>query len=312
MIAASTTIVGELETSLGVPTFAFFANWSGEYSVDADEEAGRLLTSMIVDRLRYEKVDDVAIVLGARGGYPAFADAVLRAMEQLDVGLQVIIPCRIGGSIGLVAVGADQVTFHPRAGISAVDSGPCVVPRKKLDASLIAHCPVDALDLGQVEQGEEPLYARLAYDRLIRDDQRRMACHLASGLGADEVAAEALFESTLGQGMTVGASQLAELGVDARVAPVPLAEQLEELLEWATDTVQLFAEPEDRFEVSDSLADEVEFKPATKVSAAAIVGVEAVWLHELDTGSPDPDAPRLLGKWRRWDPEGHGELSPPE
>lgn len=304
MIAESTTIVSELETSLGVPTFAFFANWSGEYSVDADEEAGRLLTSMIIDRLRCEKVDDVAIVLGGRGGYPAFADTVLRAVDQLDVRLQAIVPCRIGGAVGLVAVGADQVTIHPGAGISAVDSGLCVVPRRSLDASLIPHCPVDPLDLALVDQGEEPLFARLAHDRLIRSGQRRLAGRLTASGSVDEAGVDALLESTLGEGMTVGATELVELGIDARVAPVPLAEQLEELLDWATETVQLFAEPEERFEVSESLADEVEFEPATTVAAATIVGVEAVWLHELDTGSPDPDAPRLLGKWRRWDPEG--------
>lgn len=303
MIAESTTMVGELETSLGVPVFAFFANWIGEYSVDADEEAGRLLTAMIIERLRKERTDQIAVILGARGGYPAFADTVLRTVRQLDVKLQVIVPCRIDGAAALLAVAGDHLTLHPQAGIGAVDIGLCVVPRLPLDASLLAHCPMDSSEIAGVEQGEQTILARLANDRLIRQEQRQMAGQIVSSRALDEASVDSLLETTLGRGLTVGVTQLNAAGVNTRVAPVPLAEQLEELLDWAEQTLSLFGEPVDRFQVSDTIADEVEFEPAALVPAAAIIGTQSVWLHELDTGSPDPHAPRLLGKWRQWDPE---------
>ncbi len=313
MIAESTTMVGELETSLGVPTFALFTNWNGEYSVDADERAGRLLTDMIIGRLRRERTDEVALILGARGGYPAFTDTVLRTVDQMDVKLQVVVSSRVDGAVGTLAVAGDTLTLHPQAGIGAVDGGLCVVPRVPLDAELFAHCPVEPGEFARLEQGEETTLARLAYDRLLRQEQRRMAARVVASLAAEAPPVDWLLESTLGRGLTVGASELREAGVDARVAPVPLAEQLEELLAWAGQTLSMFSDPSERFELSDTVADEVEFEPATTVPAAAIISTQSVWLHELDTGSPDPHAPRLLGRWRGWDPEGEtGEESTTE
>ena len=296
-------MVGEFENSLGVPTMAFFANWSGEYAVDADEEAGRLLSAMLVERLRREPVDEAALIIGARGGYPAFADAVLRTVEHLEIDLQVLVPCRIDGMAGLIAASAASVTLHPGAAIGAADSGLCVVPRRDLDASLFPHCPVDPGDLAEMDEAQEATVARLANDRLIRRQQRRMAGHLVAAADVGEETADWLLETTLGDGMSVGVEALTDTGIDARVAPEPLAEQLEAFVEWATETLHLFERPGDRFEVSDDLATEVEFEPATLIPAAAIIGVDSVWLHHLDTGSPDPDAPRLQGQWQNWDPE---------
>ncbi len=303
MIAESTTMVGELETSLGVPTFACFTNWTGEYSVDADEEAARLLTAMIIEGLRQQRTDQIALILGARGGYPAFADTVLRTVQQLDVKLQVVVPCRIDGSAGLLAVAADHITMHPQAGIGAVDIGLCVVPRQSLDASLMPHCPMEPREMVELEETQKSSVARLANDRLIRQEQRRMAGRIISSRSLQEGSVEWLLEATLGRGLTLGVDQLQQAGIDARVAPVPLAEQLEELLDWAQQTLSLFGDPGERFQFSDTVVDEVEFEPATVVPAAAIIGTQSVWLHELDTGSPDPHAPRLLGSWRGWDPE---------
>lgn len=310
MIAKSTALLSQLENSLGVPTVAFFANWAGEYSVDADEEAGRLLTQIVVDRLRKESSDAVALVLGARGGYPAFADVVLRTVRHLDVDLQAVIPWRIDGAASLIAIAADQVLLHPQAGVGPVDSGLCVVPKKELDASLIDYCPVEPMQIGALEQGEEVELARLTHDRFVRHQQRRMAERYAPVSGVPK-----LVEEWLGRGGTLGRSELVERGIDARVTPAPLAEQLEELREWARQALHLFRRPEERFQFSGELADEVEFEPAMDVAAGAIASIDRVWLHELDTGSPDPHAPRLLGEWRGWNsesetaekPEGAGE-----
>lgn len=303
MIAESTTMIGELENSLGVPTFALFANWTGEYSVDVDEEAGRLLTEMMVQRIRRERCDEIALILGNRGGYPAFADTVIRTVEHLEVDLEVLVPCRIDGAGGLVAVSGDSITLHPQGGIGAVDGGLNVVPRRPLDAALFPHCPVEPREIPALEQAEESILARLANDRFVRHQQRRTAGRILSTKNLGGESMEWLLESTLGAGMTVGVDRLREADVEARVAPEPLAEQLEDLLEWAIRALQLYQTPEERFEVSDSLATEVEFEPAKMVPAAAIFCIDAVWLHELDTGSPEPDAPRLAGRWRRWNPD---------
>lgn len=298
MIAQSTALVSQLENSLGVPTVAFFANWTGEYSVDADEEAGRLLTKMVVDRLRSESSDALALVLGSRGGYPAFADALLRTVRHLEVELRVVIPCRVDGAAGLVSLGADEIILHPGAGVGAVDSGLCVVPKVPIDASLFEHCPMEPEEFAALDPSEEVEMARLTYDRFVRHEQRRMAQRLVSAGGEAQ-----LIEDWVGRGGTVAHDELLDCGVEVRIAPVPLAEQLEELCEWAGRALHLFRRPDERFEFSGELADEVEFEPATEVAAAAIVTVDRAWLHKLDTGSPDPHAPRLLGEWQQWNSE---------
>ncbi len=302
MIAESTTIIGELENSLGVPTFAFLSHWIGEYAVDADEEAGRLLVSTVVDRLRRENADEIALILVARGGYPIFADAVIRAMRHLDVDLQVLLPARVDGAASLLTLAAEKITLHPQAGLGAVDSGLCVAPRRPFNAALHAYSAVDPVSLLEMEEGSRAEMARLAYDRLIRHEQRRTAAHLLSGRDLDEAQIASFTTDTLGAGLSAGATQLDQASFDVRVAPAPLAEQLEALLAWGQEALSLFRSPQERFQLSDGLADEVEFEPATLVPAAAVVSIDAVWLHELDTGSPDPDAPKLMGHWRSWDP----------
>lgn len=271
MIAEATTILGELEASLGVPTFALFAHWRGEYAVDLDEEAGRLLSTMIIERIREQQAEQIALIVDGRGGYPTFADAVLRTTRQLNIELQTIPIGRIDGSIGLLALGAKLITLHPQAGIGALDRGLCVGAGR-----------------------EEP-------DHFISRDQRQIARYLLKYYlqpHEQPPPLDNLFLSTLGQGVTAPIDLLEKFGLNLRIAPDPLAEQLEELRRWAADALNLFEPPGARFKVSAQWAEEVEFEPATYISAAAIIGVERGWTYELDTGSPDPDAPRLAGRWR--------------
>ena len=312
MIAESTTIIGELENSLGTPVFAFLANWQGEYAVDADERAAQLLTTMIIDRLRRERAEEVTLILAARGGHPVFADIVLRTTEHLGVKLHVIVASRINGAAGSLAIAANRSTIHPQAGVGALDNGLCVVPFRSLDAGLFPHSGVDPVDFSRLEPAEQSQVARLALDRRIRLEQRRLAARAAAAnLGGGEGSSvQPLMGTTLGEGMTVGAKELAGLGLDVEVAPAPLAEQLEDLLAWASEALSFYQDPGRRFQISETVADEVEFEPAELVAAAAIVGTSSVWLHKLDTGSPDPYAPRLLGRWDGWDPEGGEESSP--
>ena len=317
MIAEATAMIGELETSLGIPTFAFFANWTGEYAVDANEEAGHLLSSMIMERTRRTGAEQVALILGARGGYPAFADIVLRTVRQMGIEVQAVLTCRVDGAVGILAAGCDSLTLHPQAGIGALDAGLCVVPRREIDSALLEHWPGDTANLLLGDEGREGIFSRIANDRLIRNEQYHLACRVLPQPQRDEdeeldteVTTDDplrwILEAELGRGTTVGTSTLRGQGLQARVAPDPLSEQLEDLLDWASSTLHLFSAPQDRFQVSE-WADEVEFDLATTVKAAAIVGIDAVWIHELDTGSPDPDAPRLTGRWRGWDPEAASE-----
>ncbi len=292
---------------MGVPTVAFFSNWTGEYAVDPDEEAGRLLTQVMVERLRSDCSDALALVVASRGGYPAFADMVMQTARHLDVELRVIIPCRVDGAASLIALGAQEALLHPQAGLGPVDSGLCVAPSRKVDASLLDDCPLDPVSLAALDPAEELEVGRLTYDRYIRRQQRRLVERFTT---TDDT--PFLIEDWLGRGGTGGRDELLERGVKARVAPIPLAEQLEELLEWAREALHLFRRPEDRFQFSGELADEVEFEPATEVAAGAIVSIDRVWLHELDTGSPDPHAPCLLGEWRGWTSESESECGDEE
>lgn len=301
MSAEATTMIGELENSLGVPTFAFLGHWIGEYAVDADEQVGRLLVTAMVERLRREAASEVALVLVARGGYPAFADAIIRAIDHLNLRLQVVLPTGVDGSMSLLALAADQVTVHAQAGVGAVDSGLCVTPRRAFDATLHEYCPVDPATLIALDEGQRVEMARLAFDRQIRDEQRRAARRLVTSRGHDASLVARFTTTDLGCDLCARLGDLEAAGVAVRVAPDPLAEQLEDLVRWGESALSLFRSPGERFQVSDELADEVQFEPATLVPAAAIACADRSWVHELDTGSPDPDAPKLLGQWRRWD-----------
>ena len=303
--AKAMTMVGQLETSMGVPTFAYLANWNGEYAVDADEEAGRILASMIIERLRKDDSEEIALILGARGGYPAFADHLLRTAWHLGVRIHSVVLCRIDGAVANVAVGSDSITLHPQAGLGALDRGLCVVTPAPLDSSLLAYWPVDPFKEAGGEPGREMLLAKIAHDKLIREELRKQASRFLERkietLEPGEL--ETTFEMHLGRGGTLDSWSLRNLGLEVRVAPGPLAEQLDEFLEWAGQHLHLFEPPQERYHVSNSFSAEVEFEPATRVEAAAILAIDSVWVHELDTGSPDPDAPRLTGRWRSWDPE---------
>ncbi len=287
-------MMGELENSLGVPTFAYVAHWGGEYAVDADEEAGRLLTTAIVDRARGSDIEEVALILCGRGGEAVFADMVLRTLEHLEVGLKVVVADRVDGAIATVALGADEITMHPRAGVGAVDGGLLVVPGRPLDAGLWRYRERFAgIASGDTDAGDDVL-PRLAHDEFHRAEQSGVAHRWL-----DDGVAMAFTAARLGKAGTATVRRLMEAGLAARVAPGPLAEQLDELLAWAREGLHLYRSPGERFRVSDEWGEEVEFEPATAVNVGAILTVDSAWVREVDTGSPDPYAPRLRGHWRR-------------
>lgn len=303
-VAEAISMLGHLETSMGVPTFAFFANWKGEYAVDADEEASRILSNLIVERVRQSQVDEVAILLGARGGDPCFADSVLRTIWHLGIRAHAVLTCRVDAGIANLAIGCESITLHPQAGIGALDSGLLVVPPGRVDSATLPFFPESPFAVS-LDPAREQTLARLAEDRRIRQELRLQARRLIErrNEGLDEKKILGAFESSLGRGGTLDSWSLIQMGLDVRVAPGPLAEQLEELLTWCGEHLHLFGRPHKRFRVTESFVEEVEFELATSVEAAAIFTIDTAWIHELDTGSPDPDAPRLTGAWRMWDPE---------
>lgn len=303
-LAEATTMLAQLETSMGVPTFALFANWKGEYSVDVDEEAGRIFATMVLERMRRENGQEIAILLAARGGDPEFADAVLRAIWHLGLRAQVVILTRVDGAVAHLAIGAESITLHPLAGLGALDSGLLAVPPTAVTAGTLAYFPVSPLD-APLEPARELLLCRVAEDRRVRAELRTQARRLLERKIEDleERELQLTFEESLGKSGTLDSWGLSQLGLECRVAPGPLAEQLEELLRWAGAHLRLYGEPPQRYRVSDSFAEEVEFDLATTIEAAAILSSEDAWIYELDTGSPDPDALKLKGNWKPWDPE---------
>lgn len=289
MSAKATAILAELETSLGIPTFAVLAHWSGEYAVDLDEEAARILGGLVMERVRGQEVEEVALILCGRGGEASFADRVLRTLSHLELGLQVVLLDRVDGAVALLSLGATSLLLHPQAAVGAVDRGLCIAPRPQLSPEILQLLALEELPAEEEGRGE---FLRVANEELQRHEQRVVG---RRWLGDDlaEVDQEALGRSG---GLTV--RDLQALGKAARVAPGPLAEQLDELLDWATEALHLTRRPGERFQVSEEWGEEVEFEPATSVNVGAVLSTHAAWMRELDTGSPDPDAPRLRGAWR--------------
>lgn len=297
-VAEATTIIGELETSMGMPVVVFMANWKGEYAVDPGEEGGRRLASTLAQvHRRQGEPEEMALVMLGRGGTGAFCDQVLRCAANLGIRLDVVVPHRIDGAPAMVALGADRITLHPQGGIGAVDAGVLVAGRQRIDASLQQISGVDPLDLVSLSEADKAFISRLAYERQVQGEMRQIAHRWLSG------ETPWAMQQTLGRAGALGADELREEGVNIRVTPAPLAEQLEELLTWAESFMHLFRMPSERFEVSAEVADEVEFEPATLIPAAVLLEASGGWLFELDTGSPDPFAPRLLGQWSNWEPE---------
>ncbi len=305
-VSEATTIIGELETSLGMPVIVFLSHWQGEYAVDPGEDGGRLLSKVMVEVYRrHGEPRQMALVLLGRGGESCFADQVLRCAEHLDIELDVVVPHRIDGATALLALGADRITLHPGGGIGAVDRGLLVTGRQRVDSDIQELSGLSLRDLASLPESEKGVITRVARERLVCRDLRRLARRHIAG----DKAQWAMMES-LGKGAALGQAELQNRGLDVRVAPGPLAEQLDELLEWGIDFMHLFEDPSQRFEVSAEVADEVEFEPATTVPAAVILEAESGYLYELDTGSPDPYAPRLLGGWSSWEPRAlDGECS---
>src|SRR5690554_5079704 len=78
------------------------------------------------DSVRARAHGHLTRVLAMRGGFPSFADGVLRALQGLGVEYRVHLPCPVDGAGGILYLGAREVVVHPLGGLGPLDRGPVV------------------------------------------------------------------------------------------------------------------------------------------------------------------------------------------
>ncbi|TXD39433.1 hypothetical protein FRC98_03285 [Lujinxingia vulgaris] len=288
--------IEQIETLLACPTFVALASWRGEYAVDLDEEAGGRLATQVLRRYREAPFTDAALVILARGGHVAFAETLLRTLRHLDVSLTVLVPHEVSGMASVLALGAERIVLHPAAGLGACDRGMCVLERVPWTANLLEHLPelTDPAIFG--EQATQTLSTVANQQRYRAEVRLALARQVSARQISPELVAATSLER-LGEEGVADLGGLTRAGARAEVASPELAELLEHLIRAARDTHGLFDTPRARFERSTDWADEVEFAPAEDVAGALLASASLRDLYVLDTGSPDPDSPRLQGRW---------------
>lgn len=298
-------IFQSLESVVAGPVILIAANWRGEYAVDLDEGALRVFYEFLEELCGSgpgaHGEAPVCIVLAMRGGLPTFADGVVRALRGWGGDYRVFIPCPVDGAGGIIAMAAREIVIHPFGGIGPVDRGPIVQPGGPLSLeALEALNTFPSAMIAPMMKGrsERKRLARLATAAQLRRVSQSLARRVGGMASLDEGTIEALFSVSIGEGTALGAEDLATLGLPARACAGEEAEALWRVFRHYEGELQMLDEPAPRYVSSDEWIDEVEFAPAVDVPAAVIAlrGKEAFF--ELDTGSPDPDAERLRGRWR--------------
>ncbi|MFU8803362.1 MAG: SDH family Clp fold serine proteinase [Bradymonadaceae bacterium] len=282
-----------LSEALGAPALLIAANWRGEYGVDLDEAALRIFYDLFDELLG--DATQIAIVLASRGGMPAFADGVVRALSGKDIPYTVYIPCAIDGASSLIALGAREIVVHPFGGLGPVDAGPLVEPPDPLSLDAFEYWKDFPASKSRTQR---KAMIRLAAATQLRDVSRRLARRIAAAGSLPTNAVEGLFTSKMGRSMALGAAELARLGLPARGCDAGEASMLWDVFCRYERELKMVEEPAPRFVPSDGWVDEVEFEPAVDIPAAVIATASREAFFELDTGSPDPDVDRLHGTWR--------------
>ncbi|RAL25230.1 hypothetical protein DL240_03195 [Lujinxingia litoralis] len=288
--------IQRLEKELGCPVFVMLASSAGEYAVDLDGEAGERLARQLLRRHREESFAEAALVIAAHGGQVRFAETLMRTLEHLEVAFRVVLPGEVSGVGAMLAIAAEEVVLHPAAGVGACDRGRCVVERGPWSATLLEHLPQLPESLLGGEQAAQTL-STIAHQLRYRAE---VGLCLARRVSARQISPELVSATSLeklGEEGVAGAAALTRAGARVRLASDALAGALEALMVRATEVYGLFDTPKARFERSMDWADEVEFAPAEEVAGALLASGDMLELYVLDTGSPDPDAPRLHGRW---------------
>ncbi len=297
----------ELEDTFGVPVMLIASRWREERAVDLGREAARTFFD-IFDGLpgEYDRPPEkIGLFLVGRGGRTAFVNAVCRTLEGFGVDYRCFVPGVVNGGYTLLALGADEIVCHPYGGLGAYDAPPARRLAGRLDLSTLAairpHLDGDREGLHH----ELPRIAETAHLRsLARRQLERVVDGTESGTGAR--AARELTVEQLGEEVSLGASDLAGLGLEGRGADEAEREVMWRLYREIESDLDLRREVPERYTESE-LAEEVEFKPARAVPGAIIESAHHSAMYQLDTGSPDPDTNMLDGSWTKVE-----ELEPDE
>lgn len=283
-------LLQDLEDALERPVLAVCSGTRGYNIANLDIHGARAFIEMLRRNVQGEKL---AILLVGGGGYPAFADSVARALRQRGVGAMAVVPNRVAGVYTSIALACDHILLHEHGSLGAYDQAPLGRELTALDAATLEafrELPDEVKSLGERafelarDQHLAGLHARLI-ERLFSDADQGIA---------DSVR-DALSSTRLGNQLSLGASELAALGLEADTTA-----DHDDLIWRIFQTYEELFELRDRQEplyTESDVGDEVEFEPARGVIGAVIEGTEAELLYELDTGRPDPDTGMLEGEW---------------
>lgn len=287
---ARQALLERLRDALELPVLAICSGTRGYTIANLDKYAARAFIEML---RRNVDADEVALVLVGEGGFPAFADSVVRTLDQQGVRATAVIPHRVAGVYTNVALACERILLHDHGSLGAYDQAPLGRELTELDAATLdawRGLPEHVKSIGprSYELARDRHLAEL-HARLLERVLSRRDDELAEQLGA------ALSTARLGEQLSLGAAELSELGLDAEVIG-DHAELVWEIYEAYEELFELRDKQEPLYTESD-VGDEVEFEPARGVVGAVIEGPRAELRFELDTGRPDPDTGMLEGEW---------------
>jgi hypothetical protein len=284
-----------LAVVVGREVVVIASSWRADTAVNLDREASRVL----MDVLATVKPDDrLAMVLVGERGQAAFADDVRRLLEALSLEPLVCVPWRVSGALTMVALCGEEIVLSPGASVGAHDVGEWTASGDDAPSELAAWWPAAARPLP-----EEPV--GLGW-QMARRARQQAQCHevlssvLATRPGAHPgQVADRLSVRRLGADLGLGARELVELSLAARVASVKERGALWSLFRAVEDALGM-RKPERVRYVETGVSDEVEFEPAEDLPGALILSARRAYMHVLDSGSPDADTGLYRGQWTRW------------
>lgn len=319
-VAARQGLLSRLTAELGMPLVAIVSAWRGDQRVNFGEESLRAFFAVLDAQLQAwqaqhaEPASQVGVFLVGRGGFPAFADGVVRAVRERGLSMTALVPSQVDGALSLVALGAEQRLLHPYGALGAYDRPALGRVRWELNAEIMRHlggltAPVVAPEADGAPNPWNPralldLGGRAWQAHLAAASLHRMLAahshHEERSNGDAELTVRierALSTRFLGHDLALSASEIDALGLATRCLQAEPAEIAWELFELYERGLGILEPPAPRYTASE-VADEVEFALATDIVGAIIEGSHRRLVFELDTGRPDPDTSMLLGQWR--------------
>ncbi|MGM0556414.1 MAG: SDH family Clp fold serine proteinase [Myxococcota bacterium] len=287
---ARRALLEQLEDALELPVLAVCSGTRGYAIANLDEHAARAFIEML---RRNVEDDEVALLLIGEGGYPVFADSVVRTLAQRGMDATAVVPHRVAGVFTNVALACDRIYLHEHGSLGAYDQSLLGRQLTELDAATLEawrELPDAVKTLG-------PRSFEIARDRHLGRLHARLLERILSR-SKSEISQDlegALSSARLGDQLSLGAGELQALGLEATTV-----EEHQELVWTIYETYEELFELRDKQEplfTESDVGDEVEFEPARGVVGAVIEGARAELVYQLDTGRPDPDTGMLEGEW---------------